>query len=105
MPTAAKEPEELARENIDRQLLDASWHIQDAQAMNLSANLGVAVREVHVKTGFCDYLLYVNRKPMGVIEAKREGTTLSEVTVQSDRYMQGIRQKFSALRGKGVVST
>jgi type I site-specific restriction endonuclease len=39
----------------------------------------------------------LNRKPVGVIEAKKEGTTLSGVTLQSDRYIEGIRKRFPSL--------
>ncbi|MDY0091766.1 MAG: DEAD/DEAH box helicase family protein [Candidatus Vecturithrix sp.] len=97
MSTGLKAPEEQARENIDRQLTEAGWLIQDRKAMNLSAGTGVAVREMNVSTGFSDYLLYLNRKPVGVIEAKKEGTTLSGVTLQSDRYIEGIRKRFPSL--------
>lgn len=70
-------PEALARQQIDAQLVAAGWIIQDVKAVNLSAGLGIALREVQLKTGPCDYLLLVGRKPVGVIEAKKAGTTLS----------------------------
>lgn len=56
--------------------------------MNLGAGLGVAVREYPLSTGPCDYLLFVDRKACGVIEAKPEGTTLSGVAEQSKGYQQ-----------------
>ena len=43
--------------------------------MNISAG-PVAVREFPLSTGFADYLLYVDAKAIGIIEAKPEGTRL-----------------------------
>jgi type I restriction enzyme R subunit len=85
MPT----PEELARQEIDRQLAECGWAVQDKRAANLSAALGVAVREVPTATGPCDYMLYVDTRKVGIVEAKRLGRTLSTVADQSDRYAVG----------------
>ena len=52
------------------------------QNLNLGTAYGVAVREFPLKTGFADYLLFANRKAVGVIEAKAQGITLSEVADQ-----------------------
>ena len=65
-------PKEQARENIDRQLEAAGWHVQDRVGMNLGAGVGVVVREFTLDTGEADYLLFVNREACGVIEAKPE---------------------------------
>lgn len=83
-------PEALARQQIDAQLVAAGWTIQDVKAVNLSAGPGIALREVHLKTGRCDYLLVVDRKPVGVIEAKKAGTTLSGVADQSADYASAL---------------
>jgi type I restriction enzyme R subunit len=53
----------------------------------------VAVREFPLKTGEADYLLFVDRKAVGAIETKSEGTTLSGVDVQSDKYLIGVSEK------------
>ena len=79
-------PEELARKKIDELLDAAGWVIQDVRNLNLSASLGVAVREFPMKSGFADYLLFIDKKAAGVIEAKPEGTTLSGTADQSDKY-------------------
>ena len=80
-------PEQKARENIDKQLQQAGWIVQDFKALNLSAGLGVAVREYPTESGSADYILFVDRKPVGVIEAKKEGHTLSQVhDTQTTRY-------------------
>ncbi len=65
-------PEQIARDNIDKQLNACGWLIQDKKRLNLSAGIGVAVREYSTEVGPADYVLFVNLKPVGVIEAKRE---------------------------------
>ncbi|WFN36987.1 DEAD/DEAH box helicase family protein [Methanomicrobium antiquum] len=82
-------PEAKARENIDEMLNAAGWVIQDRDELNLSAGTGVAVREFPLKEGFADYLLFAGKKAVGVIEAKKEGTTLSGVSDQSQKYLTG----------------
>ncbi|WP_411847433.1 DEAD/DEAH box helicase family protein [Roseibacillus persicicus] len=82
MPT----PESIARENIDAQLSAAGWTVQDLSQLNLSASRGVAIREVRSQGGPADYILFVDGKALGVVEAKKEGTTLSSVAEQSTRY-------------------
>src|SRR6185436_15538571 len=58
--------------------------------MNISAGLGVAVREFPLATGFADYLLYADGKAIGVVEAKPEGHTLTGVEIQSSKYTDGL---------------
>lgn len=91
-------PEEQARFKIDQLLTDAGWIIQDYKQINLSAALGIAVREYPLKSGFADYLLIINRKAAGVIEAKKVGTTLSGVENQSDKYSFQLPQKLNCHR-------
>lgn len=79
-------PEAAARENIDSQLMAAGWLIQDKKDLNLSASRGVAVRELQSMGGPADYILFVDGRALGVIEAKEEGTTLFAVAAQSARY-------------------
>jgi type I site-specific restriction endonuclease len=64
--------EARARKAIDKQLRAAGWAVQHQNALNLSAATGVAVREFTLEKphGRVDYLLFVNGKPTGVIEAK-----------------------------------
>lgn len=91
--TADKEdmnPEERARQNIDQLLTAAGWTIQDREQMDLGESLGVAVREYPMASGFADYLLFINRRAVGVIEAKPEGTTLSGVSEQTEKYLTGV---------------
>ncbi len=83
-------PEETARQKIDELLEAAGWKIQDYRELNLGASLGVAVREFPVESGPADYLLFLEREAVGVVEAKPEGTTLSGVAEQSQKYLKNI---------------
>ena len=83
-------PEDKARQNIDRQLAQCGWVVQNYRDLNITAGLGVAVREFPLKTGFADYLLYVDGKIAGVVEAKAEGHTLTGVEIQSAKYTSGL---------------
>ncbi|MDD5050964.1 MAG: type I restriction-modification enzyme R subunit C-terminal domain-containing protein [Candidatus Pacebacteria bacterium] len=83
-------PEEEARGVIDGLLEAAGWKVQDYRKINLGASLGVAVREFPLKTGSADYLLFVDRKAAGVIEAKPVGATLGGVDWQSGKYSVGL---------------
>lgn len=79
-------PEQKARQNIDKQLFQAGWIVQDLKDFNPSSELGIAVREYPTESGSADYVLFIDRKPVGVIEAKKEGVTLSAVHDQTTRY-------------------
>ena len=80
-------PEEHAREKIDELLAKAGWTVQNRSELNLGASLGVAIREFKTDNGEADYMLFVDRKAVGVIEAKPAGTTLSGVADQSGKYI------------------
>src|SRR6478672_10917331 len=84
--------EQRARVLIDRQLEAAGWSVQDSRSLNLFAAQGVARREATMATGHgrADYLLYVDQRVVGVIEAKPEGTPLSGVEWQSAMYAEGL---------------
>jgi type I restriction enzyme R subunit len=83
-------PEQKARQQIDRQLEQAGWNVQDYRQMNISAGLGVAVREFPLTSGFADYMLYADAKAIGVVEAKPKGHTLTGVETQSGKYLDGL---------------
>jgi type I restriction enzyme R subunit len=87
-------PEQKARRQIDALLLNADWQIQDYKTLDLSAGRGIAVREVPLKSGRCDYFLLVDRAPVGIIEAKKTGTTLSTVAEQSEHYGKNLPDFF-----------
>src|SRR6266480_6347550 len=80
-------PEELARQNIDALLIKCGWDVQGRKSINLDAARGIAIREALLKGGDeADYLLFVDRKAIGTVEAKPEGHTLIGVEEQSGKY-------------------
>lgn len=81
-------PEQLARDKIDLELFRSGWLVQNKSQLNLSAGIGVAIREYKTNIGPADYILFVNKRPVGVIEAKRaeEGVHLSIHEEQSEGY-------------------
>jgi len=84
--------EQRARVLIDQQLEAAGWVVQDKKDLNLFAGPGIAVREVVMKSGHgrVDYLPYVDKAVVGVIEAKPRGTPLSGAEWQSAMYAEGL---------------
>ena len=93
-------PEAQARTQIDQLLQAAGWLLCNVDQVNLHAAQGVAIREFPLQAGdgFADYLLYVNGKACGVIEAKKEGVPLKGVEVQSSRYAKGLPDTLPAWR-------
>lgn len=84
-----QDPEQIARDNIDSALMRSGWVIQDKDKINLNAALGVVVRYYLTQDGKeTDYVLFIDKKPVGVIEAKREeeGHRLTTVEEQSNEY-------------------
>src|SRR6266576_850919 len=63
-------PEELARENIDALLEKCGWAMKTRDEV--------------------DYLLFVDGKAIGTVEAKPEGFTLTGVEEQSGKYGKGL---------------
>lgn len=75
-------PEAKARQQIDQKLEQAGWVVQDMKELNLSAAAGVAVREFPTDTGPADYVLFVNRNAVGVIEAKKDSAAENITVVE-----------------------
>ena len=91
-------PEAKARTTIDQLLIAAGWAVQDYAQINLYAQRGVAVREYPLRTGFADYLLFVEQRAIGVVEAKAVGTPLGGITHQSHKYGDGLPALLPAWR-------
>src|SRR2546430_2390654 len=92
-------PEELAREKIDKLLTDCGWTIQNRSTINFSAARGVAIREALLKGGDeVDYLLFVDGKAIGTVEAKPEGHTLTGVEEQSGKYGKNLLDVYGKWR-------
>jgi type I restriction enzyme R subunit len=73
-------------------LTAARWVVQDYRHIELGAAQGVAVREFPMAPGHgrADYLLFIDRKAAGVVEAKKAGSTLTGVEWQADKYTKGL---------------
>ena len=99
-PRGALTPEQAARQTIDTLLSAAGWAVQNLAEVNLHAARGVAIREFPLVEGHgtADYLLYVDGRACGVIEAKKQGATLTGVETQSGRYAQGLPASLPAWR-------
>lgn len=91
-------PEEKARETIDQLLETAGWIIQSRSNANIDAARGVVIREFSLGRGYgeADYLLFVDGEAAGVIEAKKEGSTLTGVEIQTKKYSEGIPEGLPA---------
>ena len=85
-------PEQEARRQIDAQLSGSGWIVQNREEANRSAGLGVAIREFKLASGhgFADYLLFVDGKAVGALEAKKVGFRLSGAEVQVKKYADGL---------------
>ena len=81
---ANQTPEQIARDNIDKQLSECGWIIQGKKQINLQAGHGVAVKEYQTASGPADYVLFVDGKPVGIIEAKKEEEAV-HLTVHEDQ--------------------
>jgi type I restriction enzyme R subunit len=77
-------PEQIARDNIDKQLTECGWIIQSKKRIHLQAGPGVAVKEYQTASGPADYVLFVEGKPAGIIEAKKEEEAF-HLTVHEDQ--------------------
>lgn len=88
--------EQIARDQIDQLLIESGWIVQPRKKINLAAGTGVAVAEYRTDTGPIDYLLFIDRVPVGLIEAKRaeEGVRLTQIEEQSLRYAESKIQYF-----------
>ncbi len=96
MPTPLL-PEQEARVKIDALLEASGWQVQSYAKMSLRAAAGVAVCEYPLRHGLeADYLLFVDRRPIGVVEAKAVGMTLSGVEPQAVDYCAGLPAEMKA---------
>ncbi len=92
-------PEERARKKIDKLLTECGWILQNRSTINLSAGQGIAIREALVKDrDEVDYLLFVDGKAIGTVEAKPEGFTLTGVEEQSGKYGKNVLDVYGKWR-------
>ena len=95
-------PEQKARDNIDEMLGLAGWLVQDKKKIDFSASFGIAIREYQTDVGPADYVLFINKGPVGVVEAKPEdwGQKITMVEDQSGGYASA---KLKWLNNKGPL--
>jgi len=92
-----QDPEDKARHDLINPALEKSgWKIQHFKTANIYATKGVAVEffQMGKGVGEADYVLFVDGKACGIIEAKKEGMTLIGKEPQSNRYAQGFPEDF-----------
>lgn len=96
--TINQNPEQIARDRIDEMLRQAGWAVQSKDKINFNASKGIAVREYTTSVGPADYVLFVNQKPVGIIEAKKEdeGHRLTVVEDQSKGYAEAQLKYFKS---------
>jgi type I restriction enzyme R subunit len=88
LTTKNQNPEQIARDQIDSKLVEAGWCVQNKDALDFNAGQGIAVREYQTDAGPADYALFVDRRAVGVIEAKPKdwGHKITTVEEQSAGY-------------------
>jgi len=96
-------PEQRARRDIDAQLADCGWVVQDYRYAAVAAARGVAVREAPTAAGPADYVLFIDSQAAGVIEAKKVGTTLTGVEQQTQKYRAAFPGELPAFRVEGAL--
>ncbi|MDD2262039.1 MAG: type I restriction-modification enzyme R subunit C-terminal domain-containing protein [Clostridia bacterium] len=89
-------PEQIARDKIDKMLIDAGWIVQSKNEVDLGAGRGVALREYQAETKFADYVLFVDKNPVGIIEAKKEDEG-HKLTVAEDQASEYAKAKLKYL--------
>ena len=84
--TVNQNPEQIARDTIDRKLIESGFAVQDRKKIDWRVSPGIAVREYPTDVGPADYVLFVDRVPVGVIEAKKEDYGEKITTVEGQSY-------------------
>ena len=97
MPKANQTPEQAARIKIDAKLAELGWIVQNIKTIDFNAGFGIVVREHQTDVGPADYILFIDRKPVGVVEAKPEhwGQKITTVESQSGGYASANLKWFS----------
>jgi|SRR5215207_6605673 len=100
------DPEELTRANIDPQLQECGWQVQNFREINIFASDGLAVREFLMDGAKeADHLLYADGRALGVVEAEPEVWRLRDVESQSHGYIQGLLKGMPAHRRPFPLTT
>ena len=86
-------PEDRARVRIDAMLVRAGWVVQDYRSVNLYAGRGVAVRELVTAAGLADYVLFVDRHAVGVIEANARAVEVPSIHAHGTQLRTTLTEK------------
>jgi type I restriction enzyme R subunit len=83
-------PEQAARDKVDEKLSASGWLVQSKKAINFNAGPGIAIREYRTDIGPADYVLFVDKKAVGIIEAKKDeiGHNITTIEEQTAGYGQ-----------------
>lgn len=94
-------PEGRARQKIDLLLRDAGWQIVSRNEFSPTIS-AVAVEEGLLKGNLeADYLLFIEGKAIGVLEAKKEGTNLLAIAAsQAENYTHKLFDWYSSWFGE-----
>ena len=98
-------PEQIARDKIDLMLIEAGWIVQSKNEVDLGAGRGIALREYQAETKFADYVLFVDKNPVGIIEAKKEdeGHKLTVAEDQASEYVWAAYAQLENVKSKQLV--
>ncbi|TAE77787.1 MAG: DEAD/DEAH box helicase [Verrucomicrobia bacterium] len=94
-------PEQKARDQIDAQLRESGWIVQDKHGINFNAGNGQAIREYTTDSGPADYVLFVDGRPVGVVEAKKE-TLGQNITTVEDQTADYAASKLKWIQATGL---
>ncbi|RNC83361.1 MAG: hypothetical protein ED557_11730 [Balneola sp.] len=61
-------PEQIARRDIDLALQKSGWVVQNYKAIDFTLGKGIAICEYPTDSGPADYILFVDKIPIGIIE-------------------------------------
>lgn len=69
-------------------LVASGWIVQSKKNLNLNAGLGIAITEYQTDVGPADYVVFVDKIPVGIIEAKKaeEAVRFTEREEQAEGY-------------------
>lgn len=100
MPNPTESEWQTRKQRIDPFLADAGWQIVGHDPMQPTATLtNHAVREFPTDNGPTDYMLFVDGRPLGVVEAKKLTVGPQGVLPQAERYSSGASNSGFNFRG------
>lgn len=77
MPTPNQTPEQASRVKIDAKLAEAGWIVQSVKTIDFGAGPEVVVREYQTDVGPANYIVFIDRKPVGVAQVAGQISSLA----------------------------